>query len=110
MTGLVKEIDAAVTANKDKRMAAFTVVLTTDADKTEAQLKTLAKDSKIEAVPLTLMEGAAGPPDYKIAKDAEVTVLLWRGQNVKANHAFGKGQLNQEGIKKIIADTKKILE
>ena len=110
MTSLVKEIDAAVKANQDKKMASFTVVLTDDADKTEEQLKALAKDSKIEKCPLTLMEGAAGPPAYKIAKDAEVTVLLWRGQNVKANHAFGKGQLNKEGIKKILADTSKILD
>ena len=91
-------------------MAAFTVVLTEDADKTEGQLKALAKEAHIKAVPLTLMEGAAGPPAYKIAKDAEVTVLLWRGLNVKANHAFAKGQLNKEGIKKILADTSKILD
>jgi hypothetical protein len=110
LTGLVKEIDAAVKANQDKKMASFTVVLTDDADKTEEQLKALAKEAKIEKVPLTLMEGAAGPPKYKIAKDAEVTVLLWRGQKVKANHAFGKGQLNKQKIKEIVADTSKILE
>jgi hypothetical protein len=110
LTSLVKEIDAAVKTHQDKKMASFTVVLTDDADKTEEQLKALAKDAKIEKVPLTLMEGAAGPPKYNIAKDAEVTVLLWREQKVKANFAFGKGQLNKEGIKKIVADTSKILE
>ena len=110
MTSLVKQIDAAVKENKAKKMAAFTVVLTEDADKTEEALKALHKEAKVETVPLTLMEGAAGPPAYKIAKDAEVTVLLWRGQKVAANHAFGKGKLDKEGIKKIVADTSKILE
>jgi hypothetical protein len=110
LTSLVKEIDAAVKSHEDKKMAAFTVVLTDDADKTEEQLKALAKDAKVEKVPLTLMEGAAGPPKYKIAKDAEVTVLLWKGQKVKVNHAFGKGQLTKEAIKKVVADTSKILE
>jgi hypothetical protein len=110
LTSLVKEVDATVSANKDKRMAAFTVVLTEDADRTEGQLKALAKEAKIKAVPLTLVEGAAGPPAYKIAKNAEVTVLLWRGQNVKANHAFAKGQLNKEGIRKVLEDTKTILQ
>jgi hypothetical protein len=110
LTSLVKELNAAVTANKDKKMAAFTVVLTEDADKTEDQLKSLAKEAKIDKVPLTLMEGEAGPPAYKIAKEAEVTVLLWRKQKVKVNHAFAKGQLNKDAIKQILADTKKILE
>jgi hypothetical protein len=110
LTSLVKELNAAVLINKDKKMAAFTVVLTQDADKTEEQLTALAKKENIDKVPLTLLEGTAGPPAYKIAKDAEVTVLLWRGQKVKANHAFAKGKLNQEAIKKIIEDTSKILE
>ncbi|MFL5340206.1 MAG: hypothetical protein ACJ8F7_08635 [Gemmataceae bacterium] len=110
MTGLVKELNAAVNANADKKMAAFTVVLTDDADKTEEQLKALAKDAKIDKVPLTLMEGAAGPPAYHIAKDAEVTILMWKGQKVKANFAFGKGKLDKEAIKKVLEDTSKILE
>jgi hypothetical protein len=110
LTGLVKQIDAAVKAHEDKKLAAFVVVLTDDADKTERQLKALAKDAKIEHCPLTLFEGTAGPADYKIAKDAEVTVLLWRDQTVKANHAFGKGQLTKDAIKKVIADANKILD
>lgn len=110
MTSLVKQIDATVKANKAKDMRAFTVVLTEDADKTETALKALAKDNKIETVPLTLMEGAAGPPAYKIAKDAEVTVLMWRGLKVEANHAFGKGKLDKDSIKKIVEDTSKILK
>jgi len=110
LPGLVKEINADVAANSDHKMAAFTVVLTDDADKTEEQLKALAKDANIDKVPLTLVEGAAGPPAYKIAKDAEVTVLMWKGQKVKANFAFGKGKLDKEAIKKIVEDTSKILE
>jgi hypothetical protein len=110
LTGLVKEINAAVEKNQDKKMAAFAVVLTEDADKTEEQLKALAKSAKIDKVPLTLVEGAAGPPDYKIAKDAEVTVLMWKGLNVKVNHAYGKGQLTREAVKQILEDTGKILE
>jgi len=103
-------MNALVSINKDKKMAAFTVVLTDDADKTEEALKALAKEGNIDKVPLTLMEGAAGPPAYKIAKDAEVTVLLWKGQKVQANHSFGKGKLDKDAIKKIIEDTAKILE
>ena len=52
---------------------------------------------------------ANGPDDYKISPDAEVTVLIYKGGKVAANHALAKGALNKDSIKKIIADTATIL-
>ena len=49
------------------------------------------------------------PEKYKIAKDAEVTVLLDENFTVKANHAFKKGELNAKAIDKIAADVPKIV-
>ena len=43
-------------------------------------------------------------------KDADVTVLMWRGKSVKANHAFKKGELNKESVAKIAKSTEKILD
>lgn len=110
MTSLVKQIDEKVGENKAKKMAAFVVVLSDDLDKQAPMLEEVAKSKGIENTPLTLFEGAAGPKSYKIAKDAEVTVMLWVKGKVKANHAFAKGQLNKAAIDQIIADTAKILE
>ena len=47
--------------------------------------------------------------DVKVSKDAEVTVLLWVGQTVKANHAFAPGKLDKDGIQAVLDDTAKIL-
>ena len=91
-------------------MAAFAVILTDDPDKVESKLEALAKEKGIKNTPLTVMENPAGPPSYKIAKEAEVTVMLWVGQKVVANHAFAKGKLNQAAIDKIVEDTAKILK
>jgi len=91
-------------------MCAFVVVLTEDADKTEKKLETVAKDKEIKNTPLTLMEGAAGPPAYKIAKDADVTVMMWVDFEVKANYAFAKGKLDKAAIAKVMEDTAKILK
>jgi hypothetical protein len=110
LTGLVKAIDTKVGENKSKRMAAFAVVLTDDADKTEPKLEALAKDKKISNTPLTIMEGVTGPPSYKIAPNAEVTVMLWVGGKVVANHAFPKGKMDKAAIDKIVEDTAKILK
>src|SRR5262245_59516802 len=62
---LVKKIDAQVGENKDKKMAAFVVVLTEDPDAVEPKLKSLAESAKISNTPLTIVEGASGPAEYK---------------------------------------------
>ncbi len=110
MASLVKQVDETVAKNEDKKMAAFLVVLTEDADAAEAKLKELADKQGIKKVPLTIFEGASGPGSYKISKDADVTVLQWKGQTVKSNHAFAKGKLDAKSVKTIVEDTKTILE
>jgi predicted TIM-barrel fold metal-dependent hydrolase len=110
LASLVKKIDETVGKNEDKKMAAFVVVLAEDADAAAPKLETLAKEQGIKNVPLTIFDGEAGPADYKIAKDADVTVLLWTGQNVKANHAFKAGELNDKAIEGVVADTAVILK
>ena len=109
VAALVKEIDAKVAKNSDKKMAAFVVVLSDDPAANEAKLKELAKKEGIK-IPLTTFENAAGPEDYKISKDAEVTVLEWVNSKVVVNHSFAAGKLNEAGIKAVIKDTAKILE
>jgi hypothetical protein len=107
LTSLVKQIDSQIA--KKPELKSFVVVLTDDGDKTADQLKKLASDAKIKSVPLTIVESPAGPPAYKIAEDADVTVMMWKGTNVKVNHAFKKGQLTEKDVKTIVADTSKIL-
>ncbi len=109
LTSLVKKIDGLVAKNKDEKLSAFVVLLSEDADADEAKLKELAKKHRIKTTPLTVFEGIAGPPNYKIAKDADVTVLMWDRRKVKVNHAFGKDGLNKKAVKLVVADTSKIL-
>jgi hypothetical protein len=108
LTSLVKQLDSKIAENG--KLKSFVVVLTADEAKTASALETLAKDAPVKSVPLTLIADTTGPDVYQIAKDAEVTVMLWRGAKVEANHAFKAGELNEEGIKAILADLPKILK
>lgn len=110
LTSLVKQIDEQVAKNEEKKMASFVILLSNDADADEAKLKTLAEKSGIKHVPLTIFDGLAGPPNYKIAEDAEVTVVHWLGRKAVVNHAFAKGKLDKDGVKKVVESTAKILE
>ena len=59
--------------------------------------------------PLTNYDGEAGPASYKIAQNADVTVMMWVDGQVKVNHAFTFDQLNGKAIKQVVGDTSKIL-
>src|SRR5262245_4660536 len=110
LSSLLKQFDAAVTKNKDADMRSFAVFLSEDADEMEQKLKKLAEKEKItENVPLTVVEDIAGPPLFKINKDAEVTVMLYTGGKVVSNFAFKAGELKDKDVKAIIAQLPKIL-
>lgn len=110
VANMIKDVDNIVAENGDKKMAAFVVLLTDDPDAAEAKLSKVAKDKGIKHVPLTIYDGSAGPSSYKVAKDADVTVMMWNESDVKVNHAFAKGQLNKSKAKAVTSATSKILE
>ncbi len=108
LASLIKDVDGLVKKNEAKQMRAFVVLLSDDAG-AEKKLTELAAKHDIKSVPLTVFEGPAGPPEYKIAKDAEVTVMMWSKSEVKANQAFAKGKFDKKSSEGVIADTAKIL-
>src|SRR5262245_23178863 len=107
LTSLVKKIDAATDANKDKQMCSF-VVFCSDAEGLKDKLEGLAEKQKLKHCVLSI-DNPAGPKGYMVARDADVTVVLYVRHEVKANHTFKKGQLNEKAIEKILADIPKIV-
>lgn len=110
LAGLVRKLDRFVAQNDEQKAAAFLVLLTDDPDGAELKLQEFAEKHGIKHVPLTVFDGIAGPPDYKIAEEADLTVLMWRGLEVKVNYALEKGELKKRVASRIMANTKKILE
>jgi hypothetical protein len=108
-TKLVKELDAVIAKNAERKMAGFVTVLSEDPDTLEASLKKVADDNKIAHTPLTVFENNVGPAKYNINAKAAVTVMMWVDSNVKVNYAIEEGKLTDELIAKIVSDTAKIL-
>ena len=107
LTSLVKRMDAATAKNKECKMGSF-VVFCSDDEGLEAKLKELAKKEDLKKVVLTI-DNPQGPQRYKIAKEADVTVVLYEKQKVKSNYAFKKGALQEKQIEQIVGDLSKIL-
>ena len=111
LTSLVKKIDAATAKNAAYKMGSF-VVFMSDDEGLEKKLKDLAETEKLKKTALTI-DNRSGPSGYHIAKDADITVVLYRGSYskgaVKANHAFKKGEMTEKDIDGIVEDLAKIL-
>jgi hypothetical protein len=107
LTKLIKKLDAACVKNKSCKMASF-VVFCSDDSKLEGQLKELATSADLKKVVLSI-DNPAGPKGYNVAKDSDITVVLYTERTVKANCSFAKGGLTDDKIATIMAELPKIL-
>lgn len=107
VTKLIKKLDECTVKNDECRMGSYVVFLC-DKEGLDKDLKAMADKAKLEKIVLSI-DNPAGPEDYKISKDADVTVLLYSKHVVKSNHAFKKGELKDGDIDAIIKDVPKIL-
>ena len=108
LTSLVKQIDKKI--GEEKKLKAFVVrIPSKKGEDLSESLKDLARKAGIQHVPLTIGEAPDGPPDYEVAKEADVTVLMWKGHKVKFNHAF-KGVLSEKDIATVVDDLPKLLK
>ncbi|MBY0230320.1 MAG: hypothetical protein K2W96_13635 [Gemmataceae bacterium] len=94
---LAKKLEAACA--KTDELASF-FVFCSDADGLEAKLKKVAKDAELKKVVLSI-DNPAGPKGYKVSKDAEVTVVLYKNRKVVENKTFADGKISEKDIEAI---------
>lgn len=103
VTSLVKKLEKAAASDSPKTTAYL--VLMTDDDKAESKLKDLAKAEKIDKV-LLMIDNPTGPKSLNIAKEADVTVVLYTKKTVKKTLAFEKGKLTDKAADEVAAAVK----
>jgi hypothetical protein len=104
---LVKKIDAETVKNSKAKMGSFVVFLS-DSEEIGKHLKDWATKEKVENCILSI-DNPAGPKEYKISKDADVTVVLYTDHKVKANFAFASGEMKDKDVDEVVASVSKIL-
>ena len=110
LAGLVTQLDKLVADNKEKKMGSFVSLLGEKTDELKSAAEAFVAKNKIENIAFVVPEeNKTGPSDYNLNDKADVTVLIYREGKVAANHALAAGGLSDEEIKRIIADTGKIL-
>jgi hypothetical protein len=99
---LTGQLDQALTQHKDAGFRAWVTFLNDDQVHFDAKVVEWGKQHAIRGVPLGVFEDAGGPPSYRLARDADVTVLLFAKQKVVANFAFRAGELTKERVEDVM--------
>ena len=108
LTTLIKKIDSATADHKEAKMGSFVVFLS-DSEDLPTKLKDVAEKESIKECVLSI-DNPAGPKGYKVSKDADVTVVLYRNAKVVSNYTFRAGQLNEQAIDRILNDIPKLVK
>jgi hypothetical protein len=104
---LIAKLDAATGKHRDQQLGSFVVLLSDQSD-VQGKLQQIAKQKSLAHTVLSI-DAPRGPDGFNVAADADVTVVLYEDFDVKANHAFRKGELTEKSTDAIVADLPKIL-
>ena len=83
------------------------VIFMSDDEKIKDVVVKMAEKERIKNT-IFAIDNVAGPKGYSIHKDADVTVLLYTGGEVQANHAFRKADFNAKAVETVVKDLPKI--
>jgi hypothetical protein len=106
--GLLAKLDAEGAARRESGFKAWMTQLADPAD-----LDSLAKwaqEQGLKGVVVGAFEDADGPPAYKLARDADVTVMLFVDRKVVANFAFRAGELTDARVAEVMKAVPKLFE
>lgn len=97
---LLIKCDDAVAAKEKEGLKTWLTIL---GEKTVAidELSKWAKKTGLKSMPVGVFDDHVGPPSYKLAEDADITVLLFAERKVTVNLAFRAGELDEAAIKKV---------
>jgi len=111
LAGLVKLLDESVVKHEAEELRVFVNLLGPDQEALETEAKEFAAEHEFKNVPIVVpVEFENGPENFGISPDADVTVIMYSGGEVKANHAFAPDALTDEAAAKVVEDLPTLLE
>jgi hypothetical protein len=108
---LIEKLEEEIDEHSDAKLSAFVNMIGPDAEALKKQAAEFVAKHEIKKVALVVPEDAEnGPVDFRIAPEADVTVICYKEGTVKANHALAKDALCCETIDAIVEDSEKLVE
>ena len=110
LVSLTKKLQAKLYENSSRQLRCFVVFLTDEPAKFEEELAAIAVKHRLRTLPLTIFTGSNGPAEIKLSPQAENTVLMWKGLQVKSNNAFEAGKMDANAVENLVLGLNAILE
>jgi hypothetical protein len=107
---LVTRLDKAVAEHRKAELRAWVTFLADDQPALDPKVVRWGQQHAIRHVPLAVFEDTGGPPSYRLAKEADVTVLLFVKQKVVANFAFRAGELTEARADEVLKSLPQIVK
>ncbi len=105
---LLRNLRDAVQEHKSEKLFGWFVFLSAADARSEAeleqQLEQFARDNGASRLPVSALGDPEGPPGYRIAREADVTVLLFRSGKVLANRAYRAREWNNGAAGRALRD------
>jgi hypothetical protein len=99
---LAQKLDGALLAHKKEELRGWITFLNEDQLNFDPKVVAWGQKHALRNLPLGVFEDAGGPPSYRLAADADVTVLLFVKQKVVGSFAYRAGDLTDTEISKVL--------
>lgn len=110
LANLITTLEKLVSDNGDKKLASFVNLMGSDRDILKQAAEAIVQHLNVKNIAIVMPEDSVkGPKEYNLNPEVATTVLIYRDGTVKANYALPLGKLDEAAVKKIVADTKKML-
>jgi hypothetical protein len=106
---LVHGLDKGLTEHKKADLRAWVTFLSDDQPALDPKVVEWGKKHATGNVPLGVFEDVVGPPSYRLAREADVTVLFFVKKKVVANFAFRTDELTAEKAAEVLKALPKIV-
>jgi hypothetical protein len=108
---LLKKVEEEVEEHEDEKMMSFVNMIGSDAESLKKAAADFVAKHDLKRIAFVVPDDVEqGPPDFKIAPDADVTVICYREGKVQSNHAFPKGGLTDDTIDAVVAASCALVE
>ena len=108
---LIDELEEELKEHESDKLTGFVNMIGSDAESLKVAAAKFVKDNGIQRVAFVVPEDAQnGPDNLKIAPEADLTVVCYKGGKVMASHAFKKGELNGDKIGAVVEASCSLVE
>jgi len=107
---LAGKLDRALADHKAAELRSWITFIGKDYETFDRQLLDWSKQHGLKSLPIGTFKENDGPPTYQVAREADVTVVLFVKKKVQATFGFRKDELTDEAVRRVLDAIPRLVE